>query len=192
MTLTFTQSHRVSGILELVQSFSCKVAWNNSKVCDGWLCKLEDLKEVLGVWQMWIVWAFALLCLDLFAVSAYLLFVAVSVIPYLSLPLSLSSLSLSLSPPSLSLSPFLLFPPFPHPLPLFSPDVHPLSLLSSPLFFFPSPCFPSSPFRPVAAFSLQLSFLCYLVLFFVVLYCDFILKYTLITFPELVSNCIAM
>ena len=36
MTLTFTQSHRVSGELELVQSFCCKVSWRNQNVCDGW------------------------------------------------------------------------------------------------------------------------------------------------------------
>ena len=48
MTLMFTQGHSVTiGKLELVQSFCCKVAWSNSDVCDGWLCKGEDCEKVL-------------------------------------------------------------------------------------------------------------------------------------------------
>ena len=39
MALMFTQGCRVVGNVELVQSFCCKVAWINSSVHDGWLCK---------------------------------------------------------------------------------------------------------------------------------------------------------
>ena len=46
MTLMFTQGHRIMGKLELVQSFCCKVAWRNSNVHDGWLCK-RDVWKVL-------------------------------------------------------------------------------------------------------------------------------------------------
>ena len=47
MTLMFTQGYRVVGKLELVQSFCCKVAWNNSNVGDGWhwLCEMNVKKS---------------------------------------------------------------------------------------------------------------------------------------------------
>ena len=47
MTMIFTQGHRVMGKLEHVQSFCCKVAWSNSSVRGGSLCKGDDCKEVL-------------------------------------------------------------------------------------------------------------------------------------------------
>ena len=47
MILMFIQGHRVTGKLELVQSFCCKVAWSSLHVCDGWLCKGDDCEEVL-------------------------------------------------------------------------------------------------------------------------------------------------
>ena len=47
MLLVFAQGHRISGKLEFVQSFCCKVAWSNSNVCDGWLCKEANHEEVL-------------------------------------------------------------------------------------------------------------------------------------------------
>ena len=47
MTLVFTQGHRITGKLERVQWFCCKVAWSNSDVRDGWLCKEEYCEEVL-------------------------------------------------------------------------------------------------------------------------------------------------
>ena len=59
LTLMFTQGHRVTGNVERVLSFCCKVAWSNPNVCDGWLCKSYDCEEVLQVWRIWIVWAFA-------------------------------------------------------------------------------------------------------------------------------------
>ena len=47
MTLMFTQGHKITGNLELVRSFCCKVAWSNSDICDCWLCKGDDCGEVL-------------------------------------------------------------------------------------------------------------------------------------------------
>ena len=47
MTLMFTQTHRVSGKLELVQSFCYKVVWNKSNTHDGWICKGDDCEVVL-------------------------------------------------------------------------------------------------------------------------------------------------
>ena len=63
MTMMFTQGHRVMvmGNLELVQSFCSRVAWSSSIVHDGWLSKGDDCDEVLSVWWIWIVWAFAVL-----------------------------------------------------------------------------------------------------------------------------------
>ena len=46
----FTQGHGVTGKLELVQSFCCKVARHNPNVCDGLLCKEDDCEKVLSVW----------------------------------------------------------------------------------------------------------------------------------------------
>ena len=45
--LMFTEGHRVTWKLKLVQSFCCKVAWSNSNVHDSWLCKGDDCEEVL-------------------------------------------------------------------------------------------------------------------------------------------------
>ena len=42
----FTQGHRVTGKLELVQSLCCKVAWSNWDVQDGWFCKGDDCEKV--------------------------------------------------------------------------------------------------------------------------------------------------
>ena len=61
MTLMVTQGHRLTGRVEFVQSFCCKGTWNNSNVHGGWLFKEDDFEEVLNVWWIWIVWAFALL-----------------------------------------------------------------------------------------------------------------------------------
>ena len=49
MTLMFTQGHRITEKVELVQSFFYKVAWTNWNVLDGWLCKEDDCdcEEVL-------------------------------------------------------------------------------------------------------------------------------------------------
>ena len=47
MTFVFTQGHRVPEMLELVQSFCCKVAWSNPNVRIGWLCRWVDCKEIL-------------------------------------------------------------------------------------------------------------------------------------------------
>ena len=44
---TETQTH-----LELALSFCCNIAWSNSAVHDGWLCKEDDCEEVLEVWGM--------------------------------------------------------------------------------------------------------------------------------------------
>ena len=41
MTLMFIQGHRVTGKLDLVQSFCCKVA----NVYNGCLCKCDDYEE---------------------------------------------------------------------------------------------------------------------------------------------------
>ena len=65
MTLMFTDGDRVMGKLKLLQSFYWKVAWSNSNVNDGWLCKGDDYGEVY-VWQIWVVWAFALLGFSFF------------------------------------------------------------------------------------------------------------------------------
>ena len=65
MTLMFSQGHRIIGKLELVQSFCYKVAWSNWNVCDGWLCKEDECEEILLVWQIWIIWKYALLFIDL-------------------------------------------------------------------------------------------------------------------------------
>ena len=46
ITLMFTQGPRVTGKLEVVQLFYCKVAWSSSNVHDSWLCKGDDC-EVL-------------------------------------------------------------------------------------------------------------------------------------------------
>ena len=65
MTLMFRQGHRIMRKLELVMSLCCKVAWSNSKVHKGWLCKGDGCEEVLWVWWIWIVWTFVLLvCLQ--------------------------------------------------------------------------------------------------------------------------------
>ena len=40
-------SLKVTGKQELLQSFCCKVAWNNSNVPEGWLCKGDYCEEVL-------------------------------------------------------------------------------------------------------------------------------------------------
>ena len=62
MTLTlFTQGHRLMGKIELLQSFCWNFAWSSWSVCDSWLCKGDDCEEVLSVWWISIVWAFALL-----------------------------------------------------------------------------------------------------------------------------------
>ena len=45
MTLMFTQDHRVTGKLVLVQSLCCKVAWSNANVCDGWLIREMTMKK---------------------------------------------------------------------------------------------------------------------------------------------------
>ena len=47
MSLMFTQGHRVTGKLELVQSFCCGIAWSNSIIHDCWLCKEDDFEETL-------------------------------------------------------------------------------------------------------------------------------------------------
>ena len=47
MMFVFTLHDRVMGKLELVQSFCCKVAWSNSDVYDGWLCKGDDCEQIL-------------------------------------------------------------------------------------------------------------------------------------------------
>ena len=47
MTLKLTQGYRVMEKVELVQSFCCKVALNNSKVNDSWLSKGDDCEEFL-------------------------------------------------------------------------------------------------------------------------------------------------
>ena len=71
MAIMFTQDHRVAGNQKLVHLFCCKVAWCNSDVRDCW-CVREMTEEVLQVWRLWIVWAFALFqfccCVDLFCV----------------------------------------------------------------------------------------------------------------------------
>ena len=59
--LIFTQGYNVSTKLELVQSFCCNVAESSPDIGSGWLCKADDCKEILWVWQIWIDWAFALL-----------------------------------------------------------------------------------------------------------------------------------
>ena len=46
-TLMFTHGHRVTGKIEVVQSFCYKVAWSSSDVHDGWLCKEDDCEEVM-------------------------------------------------------------------------------------------------------------------------------------------------
>ena len=56
MTLIFTQGHRVSGKVELVQLLCCKVTWSNSSIRDVWLCKKDDCE-----WRIWTVWALVLL-----------------------------------------------------------------------------------------------------------------------------------
>ena len=45
MILMYTQCHRVTGNLELVQAFCCKAAWSSSNVRDGWLCKGDKCEE---------------------------------------------------------------------------------------------------------------------------------------------------
>ena len=45
MTLMFTDDHRVTGQLELVQSFCCKVAWSDSDVRDYWLKEMTVKKS---------------------------------------------------------------------------------------------------------------------------------------------------
>ena len=46
-TLMFTQGHKITGKLELVQPLCCKDAWSNSDVHDGGLCEGDDCGEVL-------------------------------------------------------------------------------------------------------------------------------------------------
>ena len=50
-------------LLELMQSFCCKDAGSNSHVCDGWSCQGDAGEEVMLLWRMCIVWAFAILFL---------------------------------------------------------------------------------------------------------------------------------
>ena len=63
MTLVFTQGHGVTKNLEFVESFCWKVAWSSSKfpMVDFLTHSKEDDCEVLKVWQIGIIWAFALL-----------------------------------------------------------------------------------------------------------------------------------
>ena len=58
VTLAFTQAWRVTGKIQLVLSFWCKVAWSNTNFCDAWLCKSDDGKEAMHVWRIWTIWAF--------------------------------------------------------------------------------------------------------------------------------------
>ena len=74
MTLIFTEGRMITGKLEQVQLFCCKVAWSSSVVRDGSLNKGEDW-EVLWVWRMWIIWAFAPLAFLLFWLLFFCLFV---------------------------------------------------------------------------------------------------------------------
>ena len=56
MAVMVTPGLRVTGMLELVQSFCGKVAWSNWSFHEGWLCKGNDCKEVLLIWRIWTVW----------------------------------------------------------------------------------------------------------------------------------------
>ena len=47
MTLMFSKGHRVAGKQSLHAVILLKVAWNNSNIRDGWLCKENDCGEVL-------------------------------------------------------------------------------------------------------------------------------------------------
>ena len=71
MTLIFTQSQSAAGLLEPVQSLCCKVVWSNPVGRDCWFGKGDDFKEVLEVWWIWIVWAFALLVSRCLVISKY-------------------------------------------------------------------------------------------------------------------------
>ena len=64
MTLMFTQGHRVTGMVEFVQSLCCKAAWSKSNVCDCWLCKEDDHGEDVWVWRIWMIWALILFFLQ--------------------------------------------------------------------------------------------------------------------------------
>ena len=48
MSVMLTQDHRVTGKLEILQSFCCKVAWSNLIVFDGWFCKGDDSEVQYG------------------------------------------------------------------------------------------------------------------------------------------------
>ena len=45
MTLMFTEDHRVTGKLDFVQSFCCKIAWSNLNVCDGYVGEMTVQKS---------------------------------------------------------------------------------------------------------------------------------------------------
>ena len=45
--MMFTQDHRITGKVQHVQSFFCKVVWSNSNARDDLLCKEDDCEEVL-------------------------------------------------------------------------------------------------------------------------------------------------
>ena len=47
LSILLTHGDRVTGKLELVLSFCCKVAWSNSTIHDGWLCKGDGCEESL-------------------------------------------------------------------------------------------------------------------------------------------------
>ena len=65
MTVTFTQSHRVTGKLELVQLFCCKVSRSSPYVCDGSSCMGDHFTEDLQVWRECIVWVLAVLVISI-------------------------------------------------------------------------------------------------------------------------------
>ena len=45
MILNFTQGHRVTGRLRLVQTLCCWVEWSSPNFCSGWFCKGDDCKS---------------------------------------------------------------------------------------------------------------------------------------------------
>ena len=52
MTVIFTQGHRVTGRLEIVESFFFKVAWRNPNFCAGGVYRVDDFTEHLQIWRI--------------------------------------------------------------------------------------------------------------------------------------------
>ena len=59
LTVTWVTGLQESWTCAIVLLFCCRVAWSCPDSHSGWFCERDDCKEILEVWQSWIVWVFA-------------------------------------------------------------------------------------------------------------------------------------